>query len=40
MLYQLSYASNAKPTENITEAIKLQAGFQPEAQSLPPLGLL
>ena len=27
MLYQLSYASTAKPTECITAAIKLQAGL-------------
>jgi hypothetical protein len=27
MLYQLSYASTAKPTEFITEAIKLQAAL-------------
>ena len=29
MLYQLSYASNGKPSKIITQAIKLQATFYP-----------
>jgi hypothetical protein len=40
MLYQLSYASTAKPTETITAAIKLQAAYHLAAKRLPLLALL
>src|SRR5271170_5604232 len=40
MLYQLSYASTGKPSENIIEAIELQASFQAYRKTIATRSLI